>query len=119
MREFVRPIAAALGVVCLAAAIATASAGEALAQAKEAPPQQTSPAAQATKNCAGGCAGHQAERARGEPQKKMPPKEKKDALPHLNPAVKAPPPPIENKGNIDLVSKYYDKLADALGDDQE
>jgi len=27
--------------------------------------------------------------------------------------------PIENKGNIDLVAKYYDKLADALGDDQE
>jgi hypothetical protein len=34
-------------------------------------------------------------------------------------ALKAPVPPIENKGNIDLVAKYYDKLADALGDDQE
>jgi len=47
MREFVRPIAAVLGVACLAAAIATASAGDALAQAKEVPPQQTAPAAQA------------------------------------------------------------------------
>src|SRR6476619_319985 len=47
MREFVRPVAAALGVACLAAAIAAASAGDALAQAKEAPPQQTAPAPQA------------------------------------------------------------------------
>src|SRR6476619_5790300 len=47
MREFVRPVAAALGVACLAAAIATASAGEALAQAREAPPQQSAPAPQA------------------------------------------------------------------------
>src|SRR5258706_10564526 len=47
MREFVRPIAIALGVACLAAAIAIASAGEALAQARQAPPQQTAPAPQA------------------------------------------------------------------------
>src|SRR6478672_372811 len=47
MREFVRPVAAALGVACLAAAIAAASAGDALAQAKQAPPQQTAPAPQA------------------------------------------------------------------------
>jgi len=33
--------------------------------------------------------------------------------------LKAPAPAIENKGNIDLVGKYYDKLADALGDDQQ
>src|SRR6476646_1628252 len=47
MREFVRPVAAALGVACLAAAIAVASAGDALAQARQAPPQQTAPAPQA------------------------------------------------------------------------
>ena len=47
------------------------------------------------------------------------PKDKKDALAGLNEALKSPAPPIENKGNIDLVTKYYDKLADALGDDQE
>ena len=51
--------------------------------------------------------------------KKMPAKDKKEALADLNEALKTPPPAIENKGNIDLVAKYYDKLADALGDDQE
>jgi hypothetical protein len=44
--------------------------------------------------------------------------DKKEALAELNDALKSPVP-IENKGNIDLVAKYYDKLADALGDDQE
>lgn len=33
--------------------------------------------------------------------------------------MKAPAPAIENKGNIDLVGKYYDKLADALGGDEQ
>ena len=51
--------------------------------------------------------------------KKMPAKDKKEALADLNDALKSPPPAIENKGNIDLVGKYYDKLADALGDDQQ
>ena len=51
--------------------------------------------------------------------KKMPAKDKKEALADLNEALKSPPPAIENKGNIDLVAKYYDKLADALGDDEE
>jgi hypothetical protein len=46
--------------------------------------------------------------------KKMPAKDKKAALADLNDQLKSPPPTIENKGNIDLVSKYYDKLADAL-----
>jgi hypothetical protein len=200
MRKFVRPVAAALGVACLAAAIATASAGEALAQAKEAPPQQTAPAPQAApaqlpvvkqialtdKQIEGvlaaqkdmdaitaklidnakpdpamaaqfegvarknGFAGYdeysnvldnisivlagfdpatkryvgtdvviKAQIAQIEADKKMSPNEKKEALADLNDALKAPAPPIENKGNIDLIAKYYDKLADALGDDQE
>ena len=51
--------------------------------------------------------------------KKMPAKDKKQALADLDEALKSPAPPIENKGNIDLVAKYYDKLADALGDDQQ
>ena len=51
--------------------------------------------------------------------KKMPAKDKKEALADLNEALKQPAPQIENKGNIDLVGKYYDKLADALGDDQQ
>jgi hypothetical protein len=50
--------------------------------------------------------------------KKMSAKDKKDALADLNMALKMPAPVIQNKGNIDLVAKYYDKLAAALGDDQ-
>jgi hypothetical protein len=48
--------------------------------------------------------------------KKMPAKDKKEALADLNEALKSPAPAIENKGNIDLVAKYYDKLAAALGE---
>src|ERR1700687_2171473 len=51
--------------------------------------------------------------------KKMNAKDKKEALAELNEVLKTPIPPIENKGNIDLVTKYYDKLADVLGDDEE
>jgi hypothetical protein len=50
--------------------------------------------------------------------KKMPAKDKKEALDELNQALKTPAPVIENKANIDLVGKYYDKLIAALGDDQ-
>jgi hypothetical protein len=50
--------------------------------------------------------------------KQMSAKDKKDALAELNDALKSPPPPIENKGNIDLVAKNYDKLADTLGGGQ-
>jgi hypothetical protein len=50
--------------------------------------------------------------------KKMPAKDKKAALAEMNEALKSPAPAIENKGNIDLVTKYYDKLAAALQDDQ-
>jgi hypothetical protein len=51
--------------------------------------------------------------------KKMSAKDKKEALADLNEVLKSPPPAIENKGNIDLVAKYYDKLAEALGDAEE
>ena len=51
--------------------------------------------------------------------KKMSAKDKKDALASLNDALKSPPPPIENKGNIDIVVKNYDKLADVLGGGQQ
>jgi hypothetical protein len=50
--------------------------------------------------------------------KKMSAKEKKEALADLNEALKAPSPAIENKGNIDVVGKYYDKLAAAMSEDQ-
>src|SRR5207253_156689 len=115
MREFVRSIAAALGVACLTAAMATAPAGEALAQAGQAPPQQTAPAPQAAPAQLPAVK----QIALVERDKKRSPNDKKEALANLNYALKSPAPPIENKGNIDLVAKYYDKLADALGDDQE
>ena len=51
--------------------------------------------------------------------KKMSAKDKKQALDDLNMALKAPEPAIENKGNIDLVVKYYDKLNAMLGEDQQ
>jgi hypothetical protein len=41
------------------------------------------------------------------------------ALAELNNALKSPAPPVENKGNIDLVATYYDKLADMIGSDQQ
>jgi hypothetical protein len=50
--------------------------------------------------------------------KKMSAKDKKLALDDLNQALKAPEPTIDNKGNIDLVMKNYDKLAAIMGDDQ-
>lgn len=49
---------------------------------------------------------------------KMPAKDKKEALAELNDALKSPPPPIENKANIDLVGKYYDKLFAAVQGDE-
>ena len=51
--------------------------------------------------------------------KKMSAKDKKEALADLNEALKTPAAPIANKGNIDLVTKYYDKLAAAMGSDQQ
>jgi hypothetical protein len=51
--------------------------------------------------------------------KQMSAKDKKDALAELNGSLKSPPPTIENKGNIDLVAKNYDKLADVLGGGQQ
>lgn len=50
--------------------------------------------------------------------KKMPAKDKKEALDELNQALKTAPLQVENKGNIDLVAKYYDRLIAALGDEQ-
>ncbi|WP_441233648.1 hypothetical protein [Bradyrhizobium sp. 930_D9_N1_4] len=56
--------------------------------------------------------------AQVEADKKIPAKDKKEALDELNDALKAPVTAVENKGNIDLVGKYYDKLVAALGDDE-
>jgi hypothetical protein len=51
--------------------------------------------------------------------KKMSPKDKKETLAELNDALKNPAPAIQNKGNIDLVVKYYDKLAASMATDQQ
>ena len=50
--------------------------------------------------------------------KKMPAAEKKEALAEINEALKSPPPALEYKANIELVGKYYDKLAVMMQDDE-
>jgi hypothetical protein len=72
----------------------------------------------ATKKYVGSEAVIKAQMAQVQADKKMSAKDKKQALDDLNAALKAPEPPLENKGNIDLVTKYYDKLAELFGDDQ-
>jgi hypothetical protein len=73
----------------------------------------------ATKKYVGSDVVLKAQIAEVQADKKMSAKDKKDALADLNEALKSPAPPVENKGNIDLVAKYYDKLAAALGDDEQ
>jgi hypothetical protein len=73
----------------------------------------------ATKKYVGAEAVVKAQIAQVQADKKMAAKEKKDTLAELNEALKQPAPVIENKGNIDLVGKYYDKLAEALGGDDQ
>jgi len=54
-----------------------------------------------------------------EADKKMSAEDKKATLEDLKEALKTPAPGVENKGNIDLVAKYYDKLNDALSEEGE
>jgi len=72
-----------------------------------------------TKKYVGNEAVVKAQIAEVEADKKMSPKDKKEALDDLNYSLKNPAPPIQNKGNIDLVIKYYDKLAAAMATDQQ
>jgi hypothetical protein len=201
MRKFVRPIATALGVACLAASMAFLSTGGVLAQAKPASPKQQAPAKQAappsaaeaplkqialtekqiegalaavaemdpiteklpedgkpdpkiiaqfddvakkngfasydeyngvidnigivlagfdpaTKKYVGPEAVIKAQIAQVQADKKIPAKNKKEVLADLNAALKSPGPAIENKGNIDLVARHYDKLVEALSDEE-
>src|SRR5262249_644626 len=62
----------------------------------------------ATKKYVGSEAVIKAQIAQVEADKKMSAANKKQALADLNMALKSPEPSIENKGNIDLVAKYYD-----------
>jgi hypothetical protein len=73
----------------------------------------------ATKKFVGAEAVLKAQLAEVQADKKMSAKDKKETLADLNEALKSPPPAIENKGNIDIVAKYYDKLAAALGEGEE
>ena len=193
MREFIRPVAAALTIACLAASIAVISSTGALAQGKMAPaqaaPQQPPPVKQMaltekqiqgvlaaskdmdaitaklpenaqpdakamaqmdavakkngfasadeyndvtdnigmvmsgidsnSKKYVGNEAVIKAQIAEVQADKKMSPKDKKEALADLNDSLKSPAPAIQNKGNIDLVMKYYDKLAATMQTDQQ
>lgn len=49
--------------------------------------------------------------------KAMSPEDKEEALTELEARAKASLPPVENKGNIDLVIKHYDKLAPIVQDE--
>ena len=51
--------------------------------------------------------------------KKMSPKDKKEALDQLNQALKEPEPAVQNKGNIDLVVKNFDKLTPIMNGAQQ
>jgi hypothetical protein len=73
----------------------------------------------ATKKYVGSDAVLKAQIAQVQADKKMSAKDKKEALADLNEALKYPAPAIENKGNIDLVTKYYDKLAAEFGADEQ
>jgi hypothetical protein len=73
----------------------------------------------ATKKYVGSEAVIKAQIAEVQADKKMSAKDKKQALDDLNKALKAPEPAVENKGNIDLVVKNYDKLNAVLGGDQQ
>ena len=72
----------------------------------------------ATKKYVGPEAVIKAQIAEIQADKKMPAKDKKEAIDELNQALKTPVPPVENKANIELVAKYYDKLVAALGDEE-
>jgi hypothetical protein len=71
-----------------------------------------------TKKYVGSEAVIKAQIAEVQADKKMSPKDKKAALDDLNAALKDPGPEVQNKGNIDLVVKNYDKLLPIMGDSQ-
>ena len=72
----------------------------------------------ATKKYVGTEAVTKAQIAEVQADKKMSPKDKKAALDDLNMALKEPGPDVQNKGNIDLVVKNYDKLSTVMGEGQ-
>jgi hypothetical protein len=73
----------------------------------------------ASKKYVGAEAVIKSEIAQVQADKKMSPKDKKQALDDLNMALKDPGPEVQNKGNIDLVAKNYDKLSPIMGENQQ
>ena len=73
----------------------------------------------ATKKYVGAEAVIKAQIAQIQADKKMSAKDKKETLAELNEALKQKQPEVANKGNIDLVLKYYDKLNEAFGDSEQ
>ena len=73
----------------------------------------------ATKKYVGAETVIKAQIAQVQADKKMSAKDKKDAMADLNEALKLPQPAVQNKSNIDLVIKYYDKLNEAFGASEE
>ncbi len=73
----------------------------------------------ATKKYVGAEAVIKAQIAQIQADKKMSAKDKKETLADLNEALKQKQPEVANKGNIDLVLKYYDKLNEAFGDSDQ
>jgi hypothetical protein len=69
-----------------------------------------------TKKYVGAEAVIRAQIAEVQADKKMSAKDKKETLDDLNDALKSPGPAVANKGNIDLVTKHYDKLVEALSE---
>ncbi len=73
----------------------------------------------ATKKYVGSEAVLKSQIAEVQADKKMSAADKKEALDQLNQALKQPEPAVQNKGNIDLVVKNYDKLSPIMNDDQQ
>jgi len=70
-----------------------------------------------TKKYVGPEAALKARIAQVQADKKMSADDKQEALAKLNEELKSPPPVVSFKANIDLVAKHYDKLSEALRDD--
>ena len=73
----------------------------------------------ATKKYVGSDAVIKSQIAEVQADKKMSANDKKQVLDQLNQALKQPEPPVQNKGNIDLVVKNFDKLGPIMNEDQQ
>jgi hypothetical protein len=72
-----------------------------------------------TKKYVGAEAVIRAQIAEVQADKQMSAKDKKETLADLDDALKSPGPAVQNKGNIDIVTKYYDKLVEALSESED